>query len=331
MKAARIHAYGGPDEFRIDDVPRPKPGPRDVLIEVHASSVNPVDCKMRGGGMRGILRYRLPLTMGFDVSGVVVEAGDKVTRLEPGDAVYSSPHQRQIGTYAEYVVVDERHVGLKPSAISHAEAAGIPLAGLTAWQCLDGLQPGQRALILAGAGGVGTLAIQLAKERGAHVATTCSARNVDLVRELGADEVIDYTRQEFQDVLSGYDLALDALGGPALGHCRRVLRRGGRLSSIVSDLPTATKRFGPYLGPLSVGLRLASFKFTSLLAGVSVRNVLRTPSAADLDQLTRRIEAGTLKPLVDRVFPLEEIAEAHRASEAGRARGKIVISVRGEG
>lgn len=326
MRAARIHAYGGPEELRVEEAPQPEPGPRDVLVEVHAASVNPIDCKMRGGAMRGILRYRRPFALGLDLSGVVVEVGRKVERLKVGDEVYASPNQRQIGTYAEYAVVDERHTGRKPTNLTHAEAAGIPLAGLTAWDCLVPLKAGQRVLILAGSGGVGTLAIQLAKERGAHVITTCSARNEQLVRELGADEVIDYRQQEFTDVVSGLDMVLDALG--CWSESRRVLRRGGHLRSIVSGLPQATKRYGPYLGPLSVGLRMASFKLTSILLGVRTKNVLRTPSAANLDELTRRIEAGTLAPVVDRTVPLDEIAEAHRYSESGRARGKIAIAIR---
>jgi len=325
MRAARIHGYGGPEVLRVEEAPRPVPGPRDVLIEVKAASVNPVDCKMRSGYMRGFLRFSLPVVMGLDLSGVVVEVGAKCARLKVGDEVYASPHPTQIGTYAEFAVVAERHVGLKPSNLTHVEAAGIPLAGLTAWDCLEGLRAGERILILAGSGGVGTLAIQLAKERGAEVITTCSARNAELVRGLGADQVIDYTQQDFGEVVSGLDRVLDALGD--WGACRRVLRRGGRLCTIVSGLPTAAQRYGPYLGPLAVAGNLLGFQVSSLFAGVRVSNVLRRPSAENLDQLRERIEAGTLRPVVDRVFPLEEIEAAHRYSESGRARGKICVEI----
>ncbi|MCA8924191.1 MAG: NADP-dependent oxidoreductase [Planctomycetes bacterium] len=328
MKAARIHAYGGPDELRVEEAPRPRPGPRDLLVEVHASSVNPIDCKLRGGAMRGLLRYPLPLVLGFDLSGVVVEVGARCSRFQPGDAVYASPDQRRIGTYAEFALVDERHAALKPPSLSHTQAAGVPLAALTAWDCLKPLRAGQRVLILAGSGGVGTFAIQLAKERGAEVLTTCSARNEQLVRELGADQVLDYTQHAFEDVLSGVDLVLDALG--RWSACRRVLRRGGHLRTIVSGLPEATQRWGPYLGPLSVGLHMLGFKLSSLVAGVKVKNVLREASGEALAELTARIEAGTLRPVVERVFPLDEVVAAHRLSESGRARGKLVIAVRGE-
>ena len=276
--------------------------------------------------MRGFLRYARPFPLGFDLSGVVVEVGSRCTRLKPGDEVYASPGPRQIGTYAEFARVDERHAALKPASLSHAEAAGIPLAGLTAWDCLRPLRAGQRVLILVGSGGVGTLAIQLAKERGAEVVTTCSARNAELVRELGADQVIDYTRQDFREALSGVDMVLDALG--TWSACRQVVRRGGHLRTICSGLPEATRRWGPYLGPLTVGLNTLGFLLTSFPSGVKIGNVVRKPSAEHLDQLTARIEGGQLRAVVDRVFPLEEIAEAHRYSESGRARGKIAIQIR---
>lgn len=325
MKAARIHAYGGPEEFRVEEAPRPIPGPHDVLIEVRAAAVNPVDCKMRSGYMRAFLRYSLPLIMGLDLSGVVVEVGAKCSRLKVGDEVYASPGPKQIGTYAEFAVVNEEHVGLKPSNLTHLEAAGIPLAGLTAWDCLQGLKAGQRVLILAGSGGVGTLAIQLAKERGAEVITTCSARNSELVRGLGADQVIDYTQQDFGEVVSELDMVLDAIGD--WGPCRRAIRRGGSLRTICSGLPEAARRWGPYLGPLVVGANLLSFKLGSLPTGVKIGNVLRRPSAESLAELTKRIEAGSLRPVMDQVFPLEEIVAAHERSESGRARGKIVIEM----
>jgi len=327
MRAACIRAYGGPEELKVEDLPDPTPGPKDVLIEVHAAAINPVDCKMRGGAMRGFLRKPFPFVLGADLSGVVREVGAKCTRLKVGDEVYTSPHHSQLGTYAELAVVKEEHVGLKPHSLTHQEAAGIPLAGLTAWDCLTPLEAGQRALILAGSGGVGTLAIQLAKERGAYVITTCSERNTELVRSLGADEVIDYTKQDFADELSEIDLVLDSLGDWA--HAKKVLRRGGRLRTIVSGLPDATKRYGPYVGPLTVGVNTVGLLLGSFVCqGVCASSVLRQPSAANLDELTKRVEAGTLRPVVDRVFPLDEIVAAHEYSETGRARGKIVIAVR---
>ncbi|MCA9609375.1 MAG: zinc-binding dehydrogenase, partial [Myxococcales bacterium] len=216
MRAARIHAYGAPDVLQVDEVPDPEPGPRDLLVEVHASSINPVDYKIRSGGQRALIHYRLPWILGLDFSGVVRKVGAKVTRFQVGDEVYGSPTHRRPGCYAELLCVDERQAARKPRNMTHAEAASIPLVGMTAWGALvvqGRLRAGEKALITAGSGGVGSFAIQLAKSLGAHVATTCSARNAELVRSLGADEVIDYREQRVEEVLSGYDYVLDALGG----------------------------------------------------------------------------------------------------------------------
>src|SRR5688572_19401138 len=208
MKAAVIEHYGPPEVLHLGEAPEPICGPRDVLIEVHASSVNPIDTKIRRGGMRGVIHYRLPWVLGLDVSGVVKEVGSKVTRFRPGDEVYSSPTHRRSGCYAELVAIDERAVGRKPKNISHGEAAGIPLAGITAWMSVvekARAAAGKKILVHAGAGGVGSLAIQIAKHFGAHVATTASARNTELVASLGADEIIDYTKQRYDELLSGFD------------------------------------------------------------------------------------------------------------------------------
>ncbi len=332
MRAARIHAYGPPDALRIDEVETPRPGPRDVLVEVHASSVNPVDCKIRSGAQRALVRYRLPWTLGLDFSGRVVEIGREVTLFRVGDEVYGSPTHRRPGTYAEYVVADERQVALKPSKLTHLEAASIPLVGLTAWDAVvigGRLRAGQKALIHAGAGGVGTIAIQLAKDLGAYVATTCSARNVELVRSLGADEVIDYHEQRFDEILSDYDFVLDALGGEERKRSLRIVRRGGVVSTIVAGFPEAAKKHGIALGALMATRTLASDTLRAwTIHGVYIHFTLRDSSGTQLAQITRRIERGAIRPVIDRVLPLSEIAEAHRLSESGHARGKIVIAVR---
>lgn len=332
MRAARIHRYGPPEVFQIEDVPDPEPGPRDVLVEVHASSVNPVDYKIRSGGQRAIIHYRLPWTLGLDFSGVVAAVGRKVKRLQVGDEVYGSPTHRRQGCYAERVLVDERAVAIKPRNLSHREAASIPLVGLTAWDALvvkGRLRRGQRALIHAGSGGVGTFAIQLAKDLGAHVATTCSARNEELVRSLGADEVIDYRERRFDEELRDYDFVLDALGGETRERSFRVLRRGGRLATMIGGVPAATKKHGVALGLVVAGARLTSVTLRGrLIHGVQVHHVLRESDARLLAPITQRIEAGVIRAVVDRVYPLEEIADAHRYSESGRARGKIVIDPR---
>jgi NADPH:quinone reductase-like Zn-dependent oxidoreductase len=332
MRAARIHRYGPPEVLQIDDVPEPRAGPRDVLIEVHGSSVNPVDWKIRSGGQRALIHYKLPWILGLDVSGVVREVGREVTRFAVGDEVISSPTHRRPGTWADLVAIDEAAVAKKPRNLSHLEAGSLPLVALTAWDALvvrGRLTRGQKALIHAGAGGVGHIAIQLAKELGAYVATTCSERNAGLVRELGADEVIDYKTQRFDEVLRDYDFVLDALGGEERERSLRILKPGGHLATMVGGFPEEAEKRGPALGAVVAIGTLASITLRAELArGIKVHHVLRESSGAILEQITRRVEAGAIKVLIDSTFTLEEIVEAHRVSEAGRARGKIAICVR---
>lgn len=334
MRAARIHRYGPPEVLSIDEVPEPEPGPRDVVVEVHATSVNPVDWKIRSGGQRALIHYRLPWTLGLDVSGRVVKVGSAVTRFRIGDEVYGSPTHRRPGTYADYVAIDERALALKPRNLTHVEAASIPLVGLTAWDALvvgGRLRAGEKALIHAGSGGVGTFAIQLAKALRAHVATTTSARNVELVRSLGADEIIDYRERRFDEVLAGYDLVLDALGGQERDRSLRVLKKGGRLPTMIGGFPEETKKRGVVLGAITATLKLASLHLRAAMRGVEVYMVLRESDGRMLEAITSHIERGAIRAVIDRVFPLEAIAEAHAYSESGRARGKIAIAVRGEG
>ncbi|MCA9550850.1 MAG: NADP-dependent oxidoreductase [Myxococcales bacterium] len=332
MRAVRMHAYGGPEVLQVDDVPTPTAGKGQVLVEIHASSVNPVDWKIRSGGQRGLVRYRLPRTLGLDVSGVVVAVGPGVTRFQVGDAVYGSPNHTEDGCYAEYAALPEAQLAAKPAQLTHLEAAALPLVGLTAWEALvrkADLQPGERALIHAGAGGVGHVAIQIAKARGAEVITTCSAANAELVRSLGADRVVDYRAERFYEVLSDLDVVLEGVGGPVRDQSLAVLRRGGRMPSIVGGFPAYTKRLGPVLGPPAALVDIAAFMVKARLTkGVKVYQVMRPPRGDLLEALSALVEAGALRPRIDRVFPLEDVAEAHRYSETGRARGKIVIAVR---
>lgn len=330
MKAAVIHGYGGPDVFRIEEVPEPVCGPSDVLIRVKAAAVNPVDTKLRRGFMRGVVRYRMPWILGLDVSGVVEAVGERVTRFSPGDEVYASPTHRRPGCYAELTAIEEKAVARKPKNVSHEEAAGIPMAALTAWASLvdPGLQAGQRVLVQAGAGGVGSISIQLAKHLGAHVAATCSTRNIALVESLGADEVIDYTTTRYEEVLTDYDGVVDALGGEERRRAIGILRRGGFVASLNSGMPEASKRFGPLLGPVAVVLDNASLTIGAYLTKrVRIVHVLRKCDGATLEKITTLVEEGVLKPIMDRVLPLEQLAEAHAYSETGRATGKIVIAV----
>ncbi|APR77331.1 zinc-containing alcohol dehydrogenase [Minicystis rosea] len=331
MRAVRIHEYGGPEVLRLDEVEKPTPRPRDVLVRVRATAVNPVDWKLRSGGQRNLVRYRLPWILGLDVSGVVEAVGAEVTRFKVGDEVWSSPAHNRPGTYAEYVCIDERQVGRKPGNVTHEEAASIPLVGLTASQCLvdsGRLQRGERVLIHAGAGGVGTFAIQLAKHLGAHVITTASERNEALVRSLGADEVIDYRKVSFADACAPVDLILDSLGEDGFEDNLRVLREGGRIANISVDVPRHVERHGPFLSLFTVAYAMARLIVAPYFRKrIRSRHVIKRSDGMQLDTIAGLVEQGAIRPVIDRVLPLTEIQEAHRHSASHRASGKIVLRV----
>ncbi len=307
MKAAVIKEYGA--KVEVADVPKPKLLPDSVLIEVHASSVNPVDNMVRAGYLKEMLPIQFPFTMGYDVSGVVVEVGEQVTKFKIGDEVFSRPNSMQAGTIAEYALVKENELAIKPSNISHEEAASIPLVGLTAWQALvvkGNLQKGQKVLIHAGSGGVGTLAIQIAKHIGAEVATTTSADNINLVKKLGADKVIDYKTQKFEEVLSDYDLVFDMMGGETMEKSFKILKKGGCLVSIKGQ---DTKGLAA-----QYGVRFEAF--------------FMWPSGEMLSQLAGLITKGVLKPIIDKIYSIEQTQEAYDYIQSGRAKGKLVISIK---
>lgn len=330
MRAAVIDRYGSPDVIRIAEVPRPAPGAGDVLVRVVATSVNPVDCKQRQGIQRAIVRKTMPAILGMDLSGVVEQVGAGVTAFAVGDAVWSSPGHKRPGTYAEFVVVEQGALALKPPSLSHAEAASLPLVALTAWDCLvtaAKLGPGQRVLIQAGSGGVGTVAIQLARHLGAEVVTTCSAANAQLVSDLGAHRVIDYRSEDFAETLEGLDVVLECMGPAVWSDALRVVRPGGVVTAIATGFPTAAKRWGPWLAPLAVVWTLVSGVIGARLRGKRLVPVVRKASGANLAAIGKIVEAGGLRPVIDRTFPLADLAEAHRYSETGRTRGKIVIEV----
>ncbi len=331
MKALRIHRYGGPEVLQLEDVPTPTCGPNDVRVAVHASSVNPVDFKIREGQQRAVVWISRPFTPGMDVSGVVLEAGSKVTRFRVGDEVFSTPSHLRQGTFAEEVVIRADEVAHKPKNLSHEEAGSMPLVLMTAWYCLvksAKLQPGQSVLVQAGSGGVGSMAIQLARALGAsQVWATCSTRNVELVRELGATP-IDYTKDDFREVARGCDVVLDSLGGDALWKAVQTVRRGGHVACITPSFPQLVKKFGPYLALPAFGLWASWATVLPLISRfVSVRFVTRFAYGEVLQSLVPLIEAGKVKPVIDRVFPLEEAADAYRHLETGRARGKVVLRV----
>lgn len=304
-----------------------------MMVEVYAASVNPLDAKIRSGEFKLILPYSLPLILGNDLAGVVVQVGSKVRRFKLGDEVYARPAQDRIGTFAEFIAINEADVAMKPQNVTMEEAASLPLVALTAWQGLverAGLKKGQKVLIHAGSGGVGTMAIQLAKHIGAHVATTTSTANVDLVKKLGADVVVDYKKDDFDKVLQGYDVVLNSLGKDTLEKSLRVLKPGGKLISISGPPdPTFARENGSgwllqqVMGLLSYGIRRKSRR-----RGVSYSFLFMKANGEQLGQITSLVETGAVRPVMDKVFPFENINEALAYVEAGRVKGKVVISVK---
>ena len=308
MKAVCIYGYGGPEKLCYEDSPCPHAGEGDVLVRVHASGVNPLDWKIREGQLQDSISHTLPLILGWDVSGVVEALGSGVNRLRIGDEVFCSPDPTRDGTYAEFVVIRESELARKPSGIDHLHAAALPLAGLTAWQALietAALSSGQRVLIHAAAGGVGHLAVQLAKAKGAYVIGTASPNNHDFLLKLGIDQVIDYTTQRFEESVAPVDVVLDTLGGDLQERSWKVLRRGGILVSIVSP-PSAA---------------------TAIVFGVRQAFVLAQANAAHLSELSKLVETDKLKAIVETVLPLSDATRAQELSAQGHTRGKIVLRV----
>jgi NADPH:quinone reductase-like Zn-dependent oxidoreductase len=308
MRAAAIHAFGGPEVLRIEQTPRPAAGPGELLVRVHAAGVNPVDTQTRRGVARGLSGERFPYITGFDVAGEVVQVGPEVTRFRAGDRIFAHLDLRRGGGYAEYAIVKEEEAAPLPQRTTYVEAASVPLVALTAWQAFFDtaeLQPGETVLIHAGAGGVGSIAIQIAKWHGARVIATASAENHPFLRELGADVVVDYRSQRFEDFARGVDVVLDPIGGETQSRSLAILRDGGRLVSIVGLIPEAR----------------------SPAREVVARSILVRPDAAQLARIGQLIDEGILMPIVSHVFPLESVAEAHEQSETGRTRGKIVLQL----
>ena len=333
MKAFVIDRYGSNEGVRAGEMPAPELRDEDVLVQIHAASVNPLDLKIRDGKLKPILPYRLPLILGNDLAGVVLRVGTGVRRFKPGDEVYARPDTDRIGAFAELISIKEDSVAIKPKALSMEEAASIPLVGLTAWQTLiesANLKAGQKVLIHAGSGGVGTIAIQLAKHLGATVATTTSTANVDWVKGLGADIVIDYRKDDFEAVLRDYDVVLDTLGGEVLEKSLRVLKSGGKLVSISGPPdPDFAKDLGlPWI--LRQVMRLLSHRIrkSAKRHRVSYSFLFMKPSGDQLREIGSLIDSGAIRPVVDRVFPFESTKEALAYVEKGRARGKVIVKVR---
>ncbi|HEY0603517.1 MAG TPA: NADP-dependent oxidoreductase [Herpetosiphonaceae bacterium] len=308
IKAVRIHAYGGPEQLVYEDAPKPAPADDELLVRVHAAAINPVDWKVRLGYLQEFIPYELPLILGWDVSGVVEAVGSAVTDFKVGDEIYSRPDLTRSGAYTEYIVLRASEAAHKPRSIDHIHAAAVPLAALTAWASLfdsGQLEAGQKVLIHAAAGGVGTVAVQLAKWKGAHVIGTASGRNRDFLQQLGVDEFVDYTSTKFEDVARDVDVVFDTIGGETQERSWQVLKPGGILVSVIS--PPSQE--------------------TADQHGVRQGYVFIDPNGPRLAEIAGLIDDGKIKPIVETVLPLRETRQAHELSESGHARGKIVLRV----
>ena len=333
MTAFLIDRYSKKDPMRLGETPEPDLRDDDVLIEVHAAGLNVLDSKIKSGEFKLILPYRMPLVLGHDVAGVVTRVGSRVRQFKVGDEVYSRPPDRRIGAFAEFIAVNENDVAPKPKNITMEEAASIPLVGLTVWQALVerfDLKRGQKVFIQAGSGGVGTFAIQLAKHLGATVATTTSSANIDLVKRLGADTVVDYRKDDFEKVLQNYDVVLHSQDAATLEKSLRVLKPGGTLISISGPPDPAFARGirAPWFVRLIVRLLSSGVRKKAARRNLRYSFLFMRANGTQLREITRLIEAGAIKPVIDRVFPFESSNEALAYVEAGRAKGKVIIKIK---
>jgi alcohol dehydrogenase len=332
MKAALVDRYGSNDLVRIADVPVPSLGEMDLLVQVRAASVNPLDVKTRNGQLKVLLKYRFPLVLGNDLSGVITAVGKRVTRFKVGDAVYARLDKDRIGAFAEFAVVREGAAAPKPTNVTFEEAASLPLVALTAWQALvelGRLSAGQRVLIHAGSGGVGSVAIQLAHHLGATVLTTVGKRNVDLVKRLGADITIEYRSVRFEDVAKDCDVVLDSAGGDTLLRSFECVRRGGVVVSVGSTPSAAFARswgLNPIL-VLAIGVMSRKAMTASRAHDARYEYLFMRADGEQLRLITRLVESGAIKPVIDKVFPLDRVRDALAYSESGRVTGKVVIGV----
>lgn len=333
MKALLFRKYGKSDQIQFANVPRPALKPDEMLVEVHAVGLNPVDTLIPQGAFKPILRFDLPATLGSDLAGVVVETGSRVTRFKKGDAVFASIFDQGTGSLAEFAVVPESAAAPKPANLDYVQAASVPMVGLTAWQALKEraqLRPGQKVFIPAGSGGIGTFAIQLAKHFGAKVGTTTSTGNVALVKGLGADEVIDYKKQKFEDVLRDYDVVLGTVKGDSIRKSLRILKPSSRIVSLVGPPDAAFAR--------ARGMNFALKFVFGLLSGGIIRGAKKKgavysflfvhPDGRQLSEIGELLTTGKIRPVIDKVFPFDQAKEALAYLEKGRSKGKVVVQVK---
>jgi NADPH:quinone reductase-like Zn-dependent oxidoreductase len=333
MKALTFKRYGKSPEIGFADVPRPTLKANEMLVQVHAAGVNPIDNMIPTGLFKAVLRFQLPATLGSDLSGVVTEVGSRVTRFKPGDAVFANIFDLGTGSIAEFAVVPESVAALKPANLDFVQAASIPMVGLTSWQALKeraDLRVGQKVFIPAGSGGVGTFAIQLAKHLGANVGTTTSTGNVELVRSLGADEVVDYKKQEFENVLRGYDAVLGTVRGDALEKSIRILKPRGTIVSLVGPLDAAfaSARQLNFVLKLVFGLMSRKIMRLAKKQEVTYSFLFARPDGDQLAEIGELLKAERIRPVIDKVFPFEQAKDALVYLAQGRSQGKVVVQMR---
>ncbi|WP_331160492.1 NADP-dependent oxidoreductase [Rheinheimera pacifica] len=332
MQALTFKRYGKSPDVGLADVPRPTLKADEILVQVHAAALNPIDNMILTGMFKPVLHFQLPATIGSDLAGVVTEVGSQVTRFKVGDAVFASIFDTGMGSVAEFAVVAESAAAMKPANLDFVQAASIPMVGLTSWQALKeraGIQPNQKVFIPAGSGGIGTFAIQLAKYFGAKVATTTSSKNLALVKNLGADQVIDYTKQEFDKVLLGYDIVLGTIKGDAIEKSLGILKPGSKIVSLVGPLDKAfaqSKRLN-FVLKFVFGLMSRKIIAQAKKRQVSYSFLFIRPDGAQLSDISKLLEAEQIKPVIDKVFPFEQAKDALDYLAQGRAKGKVVIKI----
>ncbi len=333
MKALTFKRYGKSPDIGFENIDRPTLQPDELLVQVHAAGLNPIDNMIPVGTFKPVLHFKLPAVLGSDLAGVVVDVGSRVTRFKPGDEVFASIFDLGKGSLAEFAAVPESAAALKPANLDFVQAASIPMVGLTSWQALRermALRRGQKVFIPAGSGGIGTFAIQLARQLGAKVGTTVSTGNIELVRGLGADEIVDYKKQEFEQVLQGYDAVLGTVKGDALEKSLRILKPGGRIVSLIGPLDAAFAQAKKLNFFLKFVFGLMSRKLMKLAGkrGVDYAFLFVRPDGRQLAEIGELLKAERIRPVIDRVFPFDEARQALDYLAQGRAKGKVVVKLR---
>ncbi|OWJ57995.1 NADP-dependent oxidoreductase [Paraburkholderia caledonica] len=333
MKALTFKRYGKTPEIGFAEVPRPTLKPDELLVQVHAAGLNPIDNMIPSGTFKPVLKFELPATLGSDIAGVVTEVGSNVTRFKPGDAIFASLFDLGRGSIAEFAAVPESVAASKPVNLDFVQAAAVPMVGLTSWQALKErahLQAGQKVFIPAGSGGIGTFAIQLAKHFGARVGTTTSTGNVQLVTSLGADEVVDYKKQEFEKVLDGYDVVVGTIRGDAIEKSIGILRPGSKIVSLIGPLDAAFARARRlnFILRLVFGLMSRKIKRLAKKRDVAYSFLFMRPDGTQLSEIGELLKSEQLRPVIDKVFPFEQAKEALEYLAQGRAKGKVVVRMK---